>query len=345
MSTPSISAKLLMRGPLMGTLFGMLLYGVTCMQAFYYFQHYRNDRRAVKATVAVIWLLESAHACLAVNAMDFYLIANFGSEETLLAPTWEIMSVFVLGLLINYVVYLVFTWRIWQYAFTVSRRSTLSISMISIATTRTALGIASSFTPTRGLPFVSALKQVQSHLQPSSALMLPQVYLIIALVMFIVGDSLSALAMAYYLNKSRSGLRRMDNLIDQLVLYCVGTGALTSIIYVASLITDILEPNSLTFMGIILVQTRLYSNSLLTSLNMRTFNAEKLNNDTFINVSQLSIQFSTPQSSDVNRTSRFQTNFGLTRLETGKGSQLTNTVRSPISSSRQLDDSTPSDGP
>ncbi|KAF4570933.1 hypothetical protein EYR40_007421 [Pleurotus pulmonarius] len=43
-------------------------------------------------------------------------------------------------------------------------------------------------------------------------------------------DLLISASMAYYLNKSRSGLRRTENLVDRLIVYVIGIGLLTSVI-------------------------------------------------------------------------------------------------------------------
>ncbi|KAI6014183.1 hypothetical protein EDC04DRAFT_674158 [Pisolithus marmoratus] len=47
-----MSAASLIRGPLIGTCLASVLYGITCLQAFFYFQTYVNDQRGLKLTVS-----------------------------------------------------------------------------------------------------------------------------------------------------------------------------------------------------------------------------------------------------------------------------------------------------
>ncbi|KAH7902993.1 hypothetical protein BJ138DRAFT_1108052, partial [Hygrophoropsis aurantiaca] len=62
---------------------------------------------------------------------------------------------------------------------------------------------------------------------------------------------------------------------------------------IAALIVTLVQPNGLAFMGVILVQTQLYANSFLTSLNVRHSNIRALDGPTNTNIElpPLSIQF------------------------------------------------------
>ncbi|EGO02931.1 hypothetical protein SERLA73DRAFT_176401 [Serpula lacrymans var. lacrymans S7.3] len=124
------------------------------------------------------------------------------------------------------------------------------------------------------------------------------------MVMIAVGDLLIAGTMAYYLHRARSSVTRWlltsscykhhlltydfssktDSLITKLLIYTVGTGALTSMVGFAALIMYLEERNTLYFLGVILVQVKVYTNSVLTSLNVRKYNARLLSykpSDTF----------------------------------------------------------------
>ncbi|KIK92453.1 hypothetical protein PAXRUDRAFT_829934 [Paxillus rubicundulus Ve08.2h10] len=78
--------------------------------------------------------------------------------------------------------------------------------------------------------------------------------------------------MAYHLNKRRSEMHRVDSVINRILIFGIATGALTSLVDVIALIFSIAQPQSLAFMAPILIQTRLYANSLLTFLNIRKVN-------------------------------------------------------------------------
>ncbi|KIJ18051.1 hypothetical protein PAXINDRAFT_153995 [Paxillus involutus ATCC 200175] len=93
MSSESSLAISLARGPFMGTSIGLFsvdgsLYGVICLQAFFYFQTYVHDRRALKIIVATLLLFETVHATLSIWVMDEYLVAQYGNQVALEGATW-----------------------------------------------------------------------------------------------------------------------------------------------------------------------------------------------------------------------------------------------------------------
>ncbi|KAF9228196.1 hypothetical protein BS17DRAFT_805759 [Gyrodon lividus] len=280
-SSPESQAALaisLARGPLIGTFIGLFLYGVTCLQTFFYFQTYVHDRVALKITVAVLLVFETVHAALSIWVMDDYLVKQYGNQVALEVPTWSSTATYIIGFLIDYLVYLYFTWRIWIF----TENIWICIFMMLIVTGRTALSLIACifryhekiyrFAPSLTSASYSMMGPTWSaYLQRSSAIILS------ANVLFIVGDTFSASVMTYHLNKRRSGMYRTDLLINRLLIFAVATGALTSLVDVIALIFSMTQPRSLAFMGPILVQTRLYANSLLTSLNIRNANARAFN--------------------------------------------------------------------
>ncbi|KAI3621144.1 hypothetical protein WG66_014552 [Moniliophthora roreri] len=70
------------------------LYGVTCLQTWYYFQNY-NDRFLLRGIVLAILMLETLHVILVVHAIYRYLILNFANP---FASVIEIWSAVVSGL-------------------------------------------------------------------------------------------------------------------------------------------------------------------------------------------------------------------------------------------------------
>ncbi|KAF9237198.1 hypothetical protein BU15DRAFT_76206 [Melanogaster broomeanus] len=102
-SSEAAVAISLARGPLIGTFIGLFsfldasLYGVTCLQAFFYFQTYTHDRMALKITVATLLALETAHAALSIWVMDDYLIAQYGNEVALQDATWLSTTTYIIG--------------------------------------------------------------------------------------------------------------------------------------------------------------------------------------------------------------------------------------------------------
>ncbi|OBZ69443.1 hypothetical protein A0H81_10661 [Grifola frondosa] len=80
-------------------------------------------------------------------------------------------------------------------------------------------------------------------------------------------DVIVASVMIYYLKRGRSALTRSDNMLVWLSVYTVNTGALTSAISVLTIIMFAVQKESLVFLALGAVQSKLYANSFLGSLN------------------------------------------------------------------------------
>ncbi|EGO28612.1 hypothetical protein SERLADRAFT_380526 [Serpula lacrymans var. lacrymans S7.9] len=255
-------AELLMRGPLIGAFLGMLLYGVTCMQTFFYFQNYPDDRFIFKAIVASLWSMESAHVSLAIYAMDHYLIVNFSDVDALQTIEWNIPAIFTIGFVIDFVVNSYFIWRVQR----LSNKIILPLLMMMFNLARLGIGLYSCVLLAIDHSSWNAFRDACYPI------------LVAGTTMIVVGDASTACILAYYLRKGRSehSSSMMTGLIDRLLIYTIGTGGLTSIVELATMLAMLLSSDSLSFMGITIVQTGLYANSLLTSLNIRKYHSKLL---------------------------------------------------------------------
>ncbi|KAI6134232.1 hypothetical protein EV401DRAFT_2204318, partial [Pisolithus croceorrhizus] len=252
MSQETETVESLIRGPLIGTLVGLVSYGVTFLQAFFYFQTYEDDRMGLKLLVALVVILETAHAALSVFIMDYYLIAHYGQVQVLQSATWVSAAMYLVVFLIDFIACLYFTWRIWGF----TKKMWIAIFMISVAVSRTTISFVPSFWSVLSATWDLYLKRSNRLLLAGSAL-------------FLFGDIFSASMMAYYLEKNRHGLRSTHTLINWILIFVVATGAIIVPMDVVALILILAQSESLAFTSAIFIQTRLYSNSLLASLNAR----------------------------------------------------------------------------
>ncbi|KAG6901888.1 hypothetical protein C0995_007013 [Termitomyces sp. Mi166 len=84
-----------------------------------------------------------------------------------------------------------------------------------------------------------------------------------------LGDGLIAGALCYFLQRSRTGFRKSDTMIRKLIMFTVSTGVLTSICAIASLFSILVWPSTLIYAAFYFCLGRLYSNSVLATLNAR----------------------------------------------------------------------------
>ncbi|TFK59793.1 hypothetical protein BDN72DRAFT_738181, partial [Pluteus cervinus] len=82
-------------------------------------------------------------------------------------------------------------------------------------------------------------------------------------------DVVIAGALFYYLHSRRTGFKGSDTIISKLITYTVSTGALTSLCAIASLLTIIVWGDTLIYVACYFSIGRLYSNTILVTLNAR----------------------------------------------------------------------------
>ncbi|KAH7930000.1 hypothetical protein BV22DRAFT_1028967 [Leucogyrophana mollusca] len=247
----------IMQGPLCGTLATMFLYGVICMQAFYYLQNYAKDRRSIKVLVWGIWILETAHTALSVHFVEYYLILNFTDMTTLEYAVWSMGTAYFVGFFIAYAVNLCFIWRIWL----LSKKLWIAICLSILATVRLGFGLGNA---SIGFHY-TAWVVFRAHVFAT---------MVVGWVLSALVDITIACTLCYYLHRRRTGMRRTDSIINRLLLYSINTGAVTSFFAVLVVVTFLTLPGA-AYAAFVGVQSKLYAVSLLATLNGRKTTVKK----------------------------------------------------------------------
>jgi len=86
----------------------------------------------------------------------------------------------------------------------------------------------------------------------------------------VVSDVAISGALCWLLASKRTGFKDTNSLIDSLMIYAINRCLLTVGIAILEVICFVALPNSLAFIGVDLVTGKLYSNSLLATLNSRS---------------------------------------------------------------------------
>ncbi|PIL32178.1 hypothetical protein GSI_05423 [Ganoderma sinense ZZ0214-1] len=239
-----------MGGLLIEVFVACILYGITTLQTLIYYQKYPNDRPFLKSLVATVWVLETAHTAFCVQFIYDYLINGFGSFFNFLDINWGIGVTVMCSASIALCVQGYYTWRVWI----VSGNSIVWTGIIGMF----ALARASASPPVR---CVMSTLHGRSYVTVSGGLGSA------ALV-----DILVALTLTMYLKRRRSSgkwHKESNTMINRILLYAVNTGAITCSASILCVILFAVQKNSLTFLGLVEIQAKLYSNSFLGSLNAR----------------------------------------------------------------------------
>ncbi|KAL0568555.1 hypothetical protein V5O48_013434, partial [Marasmius crinis-equi] len=64
-----------------GAMAACALWGVTCIQTWWYFDHYRKDTFWLKIIVAITWVSDTVHQALITYAVYKYTISHWGDLD------------------------------------------------------------------------------------------------------------------------------------------------------------------------------------------------------------------------------------------------------------------------
>uniref|UniRef100_A0A0W0G0Z0 DUF6534 domain-containing protein n=1 Tax=Moniliophthora roreri TaxID=221103 RepID=A0A0W0G0Z0_MONRR len=262
MADPSLPAPHLDLGDTFGAFsvavnISSCLYGVTCLQTWYYFRNY-HDRWLLRGVVLAILVLETAHAILAIHAVYHYLVLNFANPAGLSKHVWSIVFVIPITTATNTIVHLFYAARIYLLSggkdwWTPAIVCVLKIVQIVLSISAYPYFAAAA----NSLKRLKSLQFLQSGLAN------------VALSCNAALDIICALALSYYLHTSRSGVKSTETLINRLIAHAINNGALTSLADISVVIFLAPIPKNLVYLGIFEIVGNLYANSLLSTLNSR----------------------------------------------------------------------------
>jgi len=148
-------------------------------------------------------------------------------------------------------------------------------------------------------------------------------------------DVLIAGSLCFMLRRSRTGFRKSDTMINTLMLFVVNTGVLTSCCAIAALIALVASPFTLIYASFYFCIGRLYTNSLLATLNARELIRRNANADDNSHMLQ-----SIPQSLFNTHNSgqkQFKQNISIRIDKTEKSDQPDDRSHQPHNLDRKLD--------
>lgn len=241
------------QGPtLIGLFLNLILYGTFISQAHFYFSTFRRDQLRFKIFIASLVFFKTVNSVFAMYYSYDRLVDNFGDMNAQAVSNWA----FGIGPLTNGIIAMsvqtFFAWRVKV----LTSNIWIMIVIVFLATV-SALAAITMF-------FVAAIL-VPSH-TVSAAQFQPVV--IIWLVCSALADTLISLVLVFYLRRHKSGFVTTNDAINKIIRLTVQTGAITSVWAIADL-GVYLGDSTAHHVIFNLSLAKLYSNSLLSSLNSR----------------------------------------------------------------------------
>ncbi|KAJ8091020.1 hypothetical protein PM082_024627 [Marasmius tenuissimus] len=214
-----------------GVMLATALWGVTCMQTWWYYDNYPNDHRTLKVLVAATWISDTVHEALILHIVYEAGISNFGDVESLdRIPPFLYLEV-LFNALTGLFVQLFLTFRIWTLRKNFWLVCVLVVSIVAgfvVSLLYMIFGLHRRLFDTTSINEVKGLSMSINILAA-------------------VSDLLITASMCMILNMARTGFSWSDHIINRLILFSMNTGLLTSIVACMSLVTILALPNTLVY--------------------------------------------------------------------------------------------------
>jgi len=229
-----------------------MLYGVSCVQTWYYFFKYRQDVWYIKALVASVFAFDTVHQILISHTVYYYLISNYDKPVVLADMVWSILLEVLFNGFIGLLVQGFLALRVWRLS-----GNNVPLTFVVATLVLAGFGCSVAFT-------VQSMKlQTWEELKELKGLSMT------VNLLGVVADVFIASALFYFLRRSRTGFKKSDTMISRLIMFTVSTGFLTSICAIASLVSIVVWGQTLIYVAFYFSLGRLYSNSVLATLNAR----------------------------------------------------------------------------
>lgn len=235
-----------------GVIASAVLYGVTCVQVSYYYVGYPSDPWHIKALVFAVFASDTVHQALVTHSAYVYLVSDIGAPAGLLDLVWSLLVEVLFNAITALLVQCFLVMRVYRLSNKSIVITVIVMSSVIAEFLLSVIYVAKSL-PLRTFAELQQLKGISSAVNAITA----------------ASDVLIAACLCFLLQKSRTGFRRSDTMINRLMLFSLNTGLLTSIFAVASLISISVWPNAFIYIGFYFCVGRLYCNSLLATLNAR----------------------------------------------------------------------------
>ncbi|KZV95686.1 hypothetical protein EXIGLDRAFT_766006 [Exidia glandulosa HHB12029] len=242
-----------------GLTLSSLLLGIATLQAWNYYLNFPTDRMAVKWMVAVVYVADVLQTAFFAHTVYWFTIIgpqrllasnDYGALTTM---PWTLEMSAALLALINFIVQAYFCHQVKC----ISQSTLLASGCFFLAIMRVAL-TAAILGP---LSHNSTLLVIETHTFKAE--------IISELAVGTTADVLIAGCMCIGLHRRRTGFAHSDRLVDRLVSMALGSGLTTTVVSVIQVVSYAVSPTSFIWIACFSLTSKLFTNSLLASLNRR----------------------------------------------------------------------------
>ncbi|KAF8798640.1 hypothetical protein BYT27DRAFT_7246560 [Phlegmacium glaucopus] len=233
-----------------GVVVAAALYGVSCVQTLYYFTK-QNDPWYIKLTVTLLMVLDTINQVAVTHLVYTFSIAYWGNTEQPV-HIWSLEIAVILTGVTALIVQSFLTMRIWRFSGQNKYLTGISMILVVVSFGSFVLYIVKA----AHVKDLASLAQIKHE----------------SMAINILGaatDLLIAALLCILLHFSRTGSHKSDSIINRLILFSVNTGFITSIFSLASMVSILVAGDTFIYIAFLVCLGRLYTNSLLSTLNLR----------------------------------------------------------------------------
>jgi len=237
---------------LLGIFLNTYLYGLVTYQFIVYYNTKSNDRFWIKGIVGLLFFLDTIHSAVAVYAAYNMCVTNYMNPGSLAFVSWEIPFTACATALAAFVTQCFLGHRV-----LVLTKSTPLVALIGILSF---LGL-----------FFGFYAGIYSGILDSVAKFGPLgPYVTCWLSFQTSSDLIITASLAIALSRARTGFRRTDTIINRIIRGAIQTGLFASIFALGDLFSFMLHRNTNLYAMFAYPIGRIYTNTLLDTLNART---------------------------------------------------------------------------
>ncbi|KAI0038693.1 hypothetical protein FA95DRAFT_1613186 [Auriscalpium vulgare] len=260
-------------GILLGTIFAVMLYGMTLLQIYIYFNDKQQDGLLLRLLVFAVLFLETIHTAFCIFNIYTMTVTLFGDKTAPGRILWSEPALILTGALLMFAVHCFFIRRVWN----ICEKPLLLTAFISImALAHLGFGLATYIVVARFDTWNNFKASNDSLIVVCGGLGSSSLTdILIAWLLFShlsrgrdETDRFASFPSSAQISPNHPR-RKFSNAINLLIFYVIATGALTAVTSVGTVIAFASGSDIGIFIGMATIQSKVYANSLLTNLNTR----------------------------------------------------------------------------
>ncbi|TDL19966.1 hypothetical protein BD410DRAFT_830042 [Rickenella mellea] len=251
----SVTAHFLYGPLLIGNFIAVAFWGAHCILTVYYFTNYPKDRTLLKAWVALLWVLDTAHTIILIKGIWSPLISQYGNFNDIVGVRPELVYQLLITASVAFMAQCYFVRRIYIFGSKPIFKWCVPVVLAPLIVWQV---VGSIIYTARGLSFKTttqmlSLSQIAIGVNSSAAAV----------------DIVTTIAMCILLYFSRNGIPSTDRLLGWLMISSLNTGAWTAMFAIVTIILVTARPNDILYSITNFPLCGLYCNTILGNLTAR----------------------------------------------------------------------------